>query len=242
MILAAALVALTVLGPAHGDPAQRTEDAFEAGQYDIAAAAAAEAYEAHGDPVYLYMQAQSERLGDHCQQAIAHYEQFLRIVPEGAAAQASRENIAECEQRLASASPPVEEATPTQEARPSTEIPAEPASPRTPVDRRQDRRWYRDPWGGALVGAGVVALGVGAGLFGQARADERAADRATEVVSYGERIDRAYTLSRIGVPVMITGGVLVAAGVVRWIVVGSRGSARTRTRAAARFHGLTLRF
>ena len=93
----------------------------------------------------------------------------------------------------------------------------------------------------------MVALAIGGGLYGRAKADERSAMKATDVISYGERIDRAFTLSRAGVSVMIFGGALVVGGVVRWAVVAARTKRRGefaqfahRLQPAA--GGLVLRF
>ncbi len=239
-----AALMLALFAPPHGDPGKRAEDAFEAGEYELAAKAAAEAYALHGDPLYLYVQAQAERFGGHCEQANIHYREYLKSSPTPAPAQAARDNIAECEAKLAAAEPEAPEPASPQPEPAEPAQPAEPQAAPTPSDEPRElaRPWFRDPWGGVLVGLGVVSLGVGAGIYGQARADERAADRATDVVTYGERIDRAFVLSRVGVPVLITGGVLVAAGVVRWIVVGRRGSRVPTGAVAVQVHGLTLRF
>jgi hypothetical protein len=204
---------LVAAGPAPDDPARRAEAAFTAGDYEAAASAAAEAHVATGDPKYLYAQAQAERFGGRCDLAVEHYRSFITLVPSSDATLAAQDNIAECEALLAAAPAPA----------PVEPLgPAEPEPADEPVDAPRPRHWARDPVGGVLVGAGVVVLGVGGGLYGQAKADERAAMRATDVVAYGERIDRAYTLSRVGVPVMIIGGALVVGGVVRWVVLARR--------------------
>lgn len=246
ILLAPLLLFAAPSSPARGDAARRAEAAFDAGDYDAAAEAAAEAYVAEGDPIYLYVRAQAERFGGRCEPAIEHYRQFIEAVPRGEAAEAARANIAECEQVLARAEPV-----------PAPVAPLEPVEPEPPVETEPDTEaadasdrgahWARDPLGGALVGAGVVALAVGGGLYGRARVDERAAMQASNVVDYGERIDRAYTLGRAGLPVMIVGGALVVGGVVRWVVLARRSP---RERSAARFAqrlqadagGLVLRF
>lgn len=239
---------LAVAGPAKGEAARRAEAAFEAGDYETAASAAEQAYAEEKDPVYLWVRAQAERFGGHCEPAIEHYRQFVEAVPQGQAADAARDNIAECEQALAAVpDEPSSEPDPVDPLGPlepegSGSSPTEPGVDPSPEPSPSDRgrRWYRDPWGGALVGVGVVALAVGGGLYGRARVDAREAEDATHVVTYGERIDRAVTLSRAGIPVMAVGGALVVAGVVRWIVVARRGARNDR--AALRPGGLTLRF
>lgn len=229
-----------------GAAARQAEAAFEAGDYETAISAARQAYIDEGDPVYLYVQAQAERFGGRCEEAIAHYREFVQAVPQGPAADAARDNIAECEQALGqaettSSSEPdlVAPLGPLEPDAPDSEEPPIDTPPTTgPSDR--DRSWIRDPWGGALVGVGVVALAVGGGLYGQARRDAREARAADNVVTYGEQIDRAIALSRAGIPLMATGGALMVAGVVRWIVVARRGT--TAERLTLKPGGLGLRF
>ncbi|MCX4247987.1 hypothetical protein [Paraliomyxa miuraensis] len=225
------LAVLLLAATAPRSAAQRAEDAFAAGDYDQAATAAAEAYAAEGDPKYLYAQAQAERFGGRCELAIEHYREFIAAVPSSAATLAAQDNIAECETLLERAKPaPEPEPEPTPP--PATEATDEP-EPRA--------RWARDPLGGALVGTGAAVLAIGGGLYGQAHLDERAARQAHDVATYGDHIDRAYALSRVGLSLMIAGGTLVVGGAVRWAVVARR----VRTdRVALRpgSGGLVLRF
>lgn len=242
------LASLLILAaaPARGDAARRAEAAFDAGDYDTAAEAAAEAYVVEGDPIYLYVRAQAERFGGHCEPAIEHYRQFIEAVPKGEAADAARDNITECEAVLAKAEPAPEPAAPLEPAEPLPPLEHAPEAD-APDTNERGAHWARDPVGGALAGAGVVALAIGGGLYGRAKADERSAMRATDVITYGERIDRAFTLSRAGVSVMIFGGALVVGGVVRWAVIAartkrSRGSAHFAQRLQPAAGGLVLRF
>lgn len=245
------LVPLLVLAaapakPARSDAAQRAEAAFAAGDYDTAAEAAADAYVAESDPIYLYVRAQAERFGGRCELAITHYQQFIEADPQRPAADAARDNIAECEAVLAKAEPAPEPVAPLEPADPAAPVETTAGVSSTHADRR-GAHWARDPLGGALVGAGVVVLGIGGGLSGKAHADERAAMKATDVVTYGEQIDRAYTQSRVGLSMMIAGGALVVGGVVRWAVLGSRSKRGNASRRAAQrllpaAGGIALRF
>jgi hypothetical protein len=229
---------LVAAGAPRNDPARRAEAAFAAGDYATAATAAAEAHAATGDPTYLYVQAQAERFGGRCELAIEHYRRFIAAVPSSDATLAAQDNIAECEAVLGRTSVPEPAPEPVEPLAPVEPAPAPADAPRL----RRDH-WARDPAGGVLVGVGVVALAAGGGLYGRARADERAAGRAGDVVTYGERIDRAYALSRAGVSVMIVGGALVVGGVIRWAVLArrSRSDGATATLRASP-GGLALRF
>lgn len=243
------VVLLAMAGPSRGDPAKRAEAAFEAGDYEAAAAAAGEAYAAKGDPMFLYAQAQAERFGGRCELAIEHYRQFIAAVPSSAATLAAQDNIAECEAVLGRTD---DDATPDPieplAADPTAPVPTAPADEPGDQSRPRSAHWARDPLGGVLVGVGVGAVAVGGGLYGQARVDERAASQATEVVTYGERIDRAYTWSRAGVSLMVVGGAAIVGGVVRWAVLarkarrGDSRSSRARLRVGPSLGGVTLRF
>jgi hypothetical protein len=236
LLVALLTLAAAPAGPARGDAARRAEAAFEAGDYDAAAEAAAEAYVAEGDPIYLYVQAQAERFGGRCGPAIEHYRQFITAVPRGDAADAARDNIAECEAVLAQAQPAPDPIDPLPPVDSTAPVQTEPEVG-TRDARERGGHWARDPLGGALVGAGVVVLGIGGGLSGKAHADERSAMKATDVITYGEQIDRAYTLSRVGLSVMIVGGALVVGGVVRWAVLANRSK---RGNTIARFAQMLL--
>ena len=232
--LLALLLALSA--PSPGDAARRAQAAFDAGDYEAAAAAAAEAHAATGDPAFLYAQAQAERFGGRCDLAIEHYRRFVADVPASEATRAAQDNIAECEALLSRTVP---EPNPVEPLGPPEPNPEPPPVDDPPPPRRNE--WARDPLGGALVGVGVVALAVGGGLYGRARADERAAQRADDVVTYGDRIDRAFTLSRAGISVMAAGGALVVGGVIRWVILAGRPrSSRVALRTAP--GGLVLRF
>lgn len=246
------LTALATLGPARSPAARQAEEAFEAGDYETAAKAAAEAYAADGDPVFLYVRAQAERFGGDCESALVHYREFIDAVPPGPATEAALDNIAECEQAMAQTPEPPPPAESTQDPGGPGPTPAgtldagEPVVPADPEpvvdDEPRARPWYRDPWGGTLVGVGAVAIGVGGALYGVARADARAAGEANDVGTYGDRIDRAYTLSRVGPAVLGVGGALVIAGVVRWAMLARRGRSSDAPKVALGRGGIVMRW
>lgn len=236
------LLLVATLSPA---PVQRSveqiaddaEAAFEAKRYAEAAAGFAEAFARQPHPGYLYAQAQAERFGGNCRDAIEHYREFIALSPgEGPTRNAER-NIGECEKTLALETKPDPE-PPSPAVAPEPELEPPPDRVDTPPPPKP-RPWYRDPWGGTLVGLGVVGLAVGGGLYGQAVADEKAAANADDVDAYGHRIERASTLSRAGIAMFAVGGALTVAGIIRWSVLAARGR---ETHATSRGPTFVLRF
>lgn len=96
-----------------------------------------------------------------------------------------------------------------------------------PVDRGPrdgGGAWYTDPVGGALVGAGVVGIGVGIGFYMSGRSADRDAGSTDSYSEFLELTDRAESRGRLGVIGMAAGGALVAGGVL-WYVLGGGGGA-----------------
>jgi hypothetical protein len=210
-------------------PQQRGEQAFADERWEDAAEAFAEAYAATKDPRILYAQAQAVRKAGDCRRAIELYAAFLETSPPPQAERGARDNMAECAKDVA--------AQPVSEPEPDPDPDPESLPRRVDADPR--RPWYADPWGGALAGVGVVGLVAGGAVYGVARADEREADRATTENDYLDRIDRASTLSRVGIALFVVGGAAIVGAVVRYSIVGTRGR---RDRISARPGGLVVRF
>jgi hypothetical protein len=92
--------------------------------------------------------------------------------------------------------------------------PPPPSSPKPPPPR-----WTRDPWGLGLTGAGVAALGVGIGFLvasGIARSD---AEAATTYPVYLGHWSTAGTRLDVAIAALAVGGVLVATGIGRFLLV-----------------------
>ena len=99
---------------------------------------------------------------------------------------------------------------------------------REPAQDAESRRaWWRDPWGGTLVGIGSAGLVTGAVLVGLAYRDAGRAPDAEDDRGYGDRIARAETLQIAGATVMSVGAAMVVGGVVRWAVLARRGRDRS---------------
>jgi hypothetical protein len=215
--------ALACLGPSPSEAPPSLEDAeqaFLAGDYARAAAGFAAAYADEPNPRYLYAQAQSERLAGNCAHALQLYDEFLALDPPDKAAADARANRARC----ATATPPPAPEVPPPPADTSPEV--SPTEPEDDAPTEATRPWYRDPWGGALVGSGLFVGGIGIGLMiNAARLDESAADAATEGAFETTRED-ARVRQRVGIGTTVAGAALLVGGVVRWTVVGVRHARR----------------
>jgi tetratricopeptide (TPR) repeat protein len=228
MLLDLALV-LCLAGPAAPQDVAAGEEAWSEGRWDDASEAFARAYERSNDPTYLYARAQAERRAGRCEPAIELYEEFLVRSDSAKAKTAANDYIEECRAELASdapADPPPPVVEPPPVVAPPPQRDAKPPPP-----------WYRDPWGGALVGVGLAASITGGALVGVAYRKAAAADDAGDDRAFGEALDRAQRLERGGAIALSIGGALIIAGVVRWAIVGS---ARRRGRIALRGTALTV--
>ncbi len=189
------------------------ELANEEGRHADASAGFARVYAETGDTRYLYAQATVEREGGRCGLALPLYEEFIAKEPHedtvGAVlalgfVQRCRDELGLDEPRP---SPPLPALGELNEPSPSFPPPAPP------------RPWYRDPWGGALVGLGLAGAAAGGVLVGVGFRRADAASNASDDRAFGDEIDDAQTLSTAGGAVLGVGGALLIGGVVRWIVV-----------------------
>jgi hypothetical protein len=121
-------------------------------------------------------------------------------------------------------------------APPEPEVPAAMSVRAEPVVRP----WQRDPAAVVLVAVGSAGVVTGVVLAVVARTQQDAAERASDVVAYGEHNDRAVALSRASIPVLVVGGALVIGGAVRYGLL-----ARKHRAASARVQlgpSLSIRF
>ena len=193
--------------------------AYTQGDYAAAAEALGASYALEADVETLFAWAQTERKLDHCDKAAELYAKLLEADLPDENKAVVREKLDECQTILAAQAPPPA-APPPQTSTMSTP----PAPPRSPAEPR--RAWWKDPVGGVLVGAGVIGLGVGSVFLVQARAADQ--DQAG-AMTYGEfqaLEDRAQSRGKLGVGLLIGGGVLVTAGVV-WYATRGGGESKT---------------
>lgn len=206
MILALALASLALSAP---DSVKNADAAWTEGRYADAAEAYAEAYAETGDIAYLYARAQAQQAAGDCVAATATYQAFIATEPLAEAVAAAEAAVEDCRAQL----PP-----PEPEPAPAPAPMAEPTPPPDPPARTQPapRPWQSDPAGAVLVAVGSASVVAGVVLAAVARTQQAQADRAGDVVRYGEHNDRAVALSRASIPVLAVGGALLVGGVVRY--------------------------
>lgn len=206
------------------DVAQLLED----GEHEKAMALLEDVDPRDQHPPLVYMRGVVEEDRGNCPAAIDHYDHYIELDVLEVDAVAAKRRRARCERLLEAARahttpPPVTEPLPP------------PPSPRVSDERPR----YADPWAISLTALGVIGVGVGAGLFGQGRADEAAADGAFDLQTYRERGERAASLQRSGVVVMAVGGGVLAVGIARFVWLSV---ARKRVTQESSTRGSPLRF
>ncbi|MCC6751769.1 MAG: hypothetical protein IT371_29220 [Deltaproteobacteria bacterium] len=250
LLLAHPLVAHGAVSPKRAAAARAEASAlWAAGQRHYAAGELAEAVQSFrrgfaldGRPEFLYAMGQAERKRGNCDRAIVHFKDYLRLARKASQRAAARLQIQRCEALV-----PPEPPTPPTPAKPPTPPVAEPPSlvssrpavlasapspavdpapsPRPPRDDdvrpTARRRWYRDLWGGLLLGLGVGALGGGGALVGVGSA---AVDPLAYPTygAYDEALSSRRALRTAGVVSLAVGGALVVGSVIRYVVAGRR--------------------
>ncbi|MBV1860572.1 MAG: hypothetical protein KUG77_19320 [Nannocystaceae bacterium] len=189
-----------------------------------------EAYSADPRPELLYSRAQVERLTGQCDEAHRLFEQFASEASDEDAADARRLS-AQC----TPAEPPVPLIPPAE---------AEPTAPAPPVAVSVDppsseNAWSRRPLPAAMMGVGLGALGVGAGLLVYASVDRPTPSDAQNEGDYGELTTRSRRLNVTGAVVAAVGASLAIGAGIIWTVLARRQHERAVSLAPS---GLSIRF
>ena len=217
--------------------------AYKKNSFVAASAALAKSFELERDGDTLFAWAQSERKLDHCDKAIDLYEKLLAFDLPPANRQAVDVKLEECRAIVAEPIPkaPPPRAEPPRAEPPRVEPPrVEPTPPPAvepvvvvppPVAEEPAvrRAWYKDPITLTLLGTGVVASGIGAGLLvsaGSLDSDSKAAFKGNHYDDAQRLADQAHSRGNIGLITVSAGGALVIGGVV-WIAL-HRGSPEQR--------------
>jgi len=92
----------------------------------------------------------------------------------------------------------------------------------------EGRTWWKDPVGGALVGAGTIGIGLGVVFLVQGKSADSDKANATSYPEYETLANRAESRGRLGVISLVAGGALAAGGVV-WYVTRKPHAEKTVT-------------
>lgn len=217
------------------DPAElaaAAERAFGEGRFEDVVELAARAHALTGDPRHLYAQALAERRLGHCREALILYARVLASVQDDPAFEAmvadTRQGIKLCEETLEPAPEPAPKPEPTVEPTP---LPPEPTSART--DRSGPRPWYRDPWGGVMLGLGVgIGAGAGGTLWGLSIREARALGTAPDEAIYAEGLADARALRTGAIVSVAVGGALLVGSIIRYALLRRRAATPLQARRA----------
>jgi hypothetical protein len=160
---------------------------------------------------FLFAEAQAKRLAGDCRGAVVLYQRFLITRPPALQSDATQIALARCAQELA--------------RKPEVVIVAPP--PALPPPRPAPPRWSRDPWGLALTGTGVAALGIGLGYLVAAASARSDAEHASSYAAYLSRWSTASARVDVAIGALAIGAALTATGVTRFVLV--RRQARNQT-------------
>ncbi|CAN5745989.1 hypothetical protein BH11MYX3_BH11MYX3_25440 [soil metagenome] len=215
-LLAAVELTISLIGRhASADNASKARDLFKKGvaeytakNYDEAAASLAASYALDPTPQALFAQAQAERIGGHCHEAIVHYRYLLETANDLPTIKAVQTNLAACPKE-----PTTVGVEPTVEAAPQK---VEPAPPQV-VTRTLVREVPRsDRLSTVLFAGGMLGLGAGVGLYIASNGALDDADHARTLDDHDKFSDRAKLERTLAYGVGGVGAALITVAVVRW--------------------------
>ena len=221
---------------------QRGVAAYQKQRYQAAADALGESYDLEPDLETLYAWAQAERQLDDCEKASELYRKLLGYQMPAENKQVIRDKIEECRTLLAAQEPDVRVEPDPEPAPPARgdstgdgDGRGDPdaardghraASPQRERERDRDDShrsrtsspWYADATGDALLGGGVIALGLGSAFL--ISASTAAADAQLSYPEFATKTELARSRGEIGVVALVASGVLVTGAIVRYLVHG----------------------
>jgi tetratricopeptide (TPR) repeat protein len=209
----ALLLACLLAAPAHADDDDKTAQArelfaaglalFNSGSFEAATQAFEAGYRLAPLPLFLFNAGQAARKGGKKAEAVAFYQRFLSEDQTSPQRAEAAEHLRQLQDELKSSPPAVVAAPPP---------PPAPAPP--------PPRWYRDPAGGALLGAGAAVAVVGVGLLANGGAIIAGAGDTYQTFDQAHSSAPPFTIA--GGVILAGGLVLAAAAAVRYAVVARR--------------------
>ncbi len=196
--------------------------AYTANDYATASEALGQSYALEADVETLFAWAQTERKLERCDKASELYGKLLAYDLPAENKAAIRAKLEECKAIIAAQKPvppaPVEPPPPVPEPAP-TPAP-QPPPPDEPLPAFTPRAWWKDPVGGALVGVGIVGLGVGGYLLVSASSLDGDKDKATSYGEFERLEDKAKSRGTLGVIATASGGALLVGGIIWYATRG----------------------
>ncbi len=228
------LLACAVASPVRADEKEAERlylkglDLYQQRRYDEAIAAYLGGYSASRRPGFLYNIALAYGKKGDCRAASEYYQRYLEREPQSPLRKRVEGELARLRACRAEAPSPPRASPPPAAAEAAPRPPLLP-SPEPPVAEPRRGRW------GALItgGAGLALLIAGAALAASARSDYDWFERECAPACPPERWASPRTRERVGVGLLVGGGVAVAAGLTWWLLTGRRPAAGAGARGAA---------
>lgn len=191
---------------------------YDLGNFDDAIKAYEEAYRLWPSPQILNNLGQAERQRHNYERAIFYFRSYLRYTPNASNEQAIKDLIKELED-LAAAQKKSNEHPPDTVHNPPGATPPTPSQPSAVV---APTRWYQDPIGWTLAGAGLVAIGVGTGFIIHSNGLSDDAKTAPDQREAQSKLDSSQTFKIAGGVTLGVGAALVIGGVVKMVLHENR--------------------
>lgn len=198
---------------------EKGTELFKAGEFDAAIEEYKKGYDIQEDPVFLYAWAQAELRQEHCAAAVKLYRKYLETNPPEMSAEAARQGILECADKLAAEETPPPATDPATQPGDSGNAPIDDVPPERDKPR-QKKHWSRDPLAISLTTVGIAAVGAGIGVLVAGIVEKQKGSG-----TYGEFDDRqakARNMQIAGGVVLGVGAAVLLGGIVRFAILGSR--------------------
>jgi hypothetical protein len=239
---------LAVVSPEHAaKTAKQAEELWRDGHYGEASNLLGKAYEEDPNPAYLYARASVENDAGHCDRVVELFEQFLATDPPEQDANAAREAMAPCKQKLDEQA--AAEAEQAEQERLEQERLEQERLEQDKPDKKpdSDRPIRKDILGGVLMGAGAGVTVAGIGVLAAGLVTHGNAGDASTADGFVDESKRGRTMTGVGIGVLVVGVAVMTAGAIRYGLLArnkKRGDVaqRRRFRASIGPTGVGMRF
>lgn len=185
-------------------------EAFDKGRHDDAVRRFGAAYELLPLPEFLFNIALAYRMDGKCRQARLAYERYLEVRPNAANRQRVEQRIEQM--RTCDADPSVD---PEPVAQPAPNAVPPPLVVEVPVERPLG---FKRPMAWGLLGAGVVAGGLGVGFLSASGNEYAALERQCAPYCPTSAVTEPQGRERLGLGLLVAGSVSLVAGATLWLL------------------------